>query len=89
MAPNNSILVAGIQKVGYRAGTPFRFSYKIVVPDRALEVASLRAYCGRCPVWENPGTSAICTHQVGKRIRAHSPYYQHIFISENLWSDKP
>ena len=34
MASNGSILVTGIQKVGDRAGTLFRFQYKAVVLDR-------------------------------------------------------
>lgn len=37
MAPNDSVLVIGIQDFGYRAGTPLGVQYKTLVPDVALE----------------------------------------------------
>src|SRR5712691_6331808 len=63
MASNNSVPATGIQNVGYRAGTPFGFQYRTMVPDRALEVGCSPCIRDRRPPCESPGESAICAHQ--------------------------
>ena len=76
MVSNNSVLVTGIQKVGYRAGTPFGFQYKTVVPAWALEVAARRAYVADVTLVRARAQAQFPRIKVRKRIGATPPDYQ-------------